>query len=227
MIYRVDTYAYPDPLWPDNDYMANYAYNYLSQYIEGLTHTTNSTDIDFWGLFTLTIPNSAYSTGMSITLSGGSPISFGEGTRTAHNRPMRYTLVYDEDKFFYFSMRDRDYGGLFTLVWFVDDNGKGYVGGTNDSGNWTTGNLYGTGTVIYDMEDPTRSYHFAQMFNFTAPPGKIAIAQAQPLYKEGDISSLYTYLYTCSTVPYRSSISIMGDNFLAIDTNTLIRIPEE
>lgn len=226
MIYRVDTYSNGESCYPTPDYIADCSYKYLSQFLDGLTHTEHSTDIDFWGLFTLTIPNSRFMQNMSITPTGGSACSFGDPSdaRIEYNRPVRHTILYDTN-FLYYSFRDRDRGGLFNLIWFRDSKtGKQYAGGNNKWGSWTTGELYKTGAVLYDFEDTASPYTFAKMFNFTAPPGKIAIAQMQPFTKGGDFGFWTTDLYSCSTVPLFSTVSIMGDTFLALDTNTLIKL---
>ena len=78
--------------------------------------------------------------------------------------------------------------------------------------------------VLYDFENTASPYAFAKMFNFTAPPGKIAIAQMQPFTKDSNFGFWTTDLYSCSAVPLFSSVSIMGDTFLAVDTNTLIKM---
>ena len=77
---------------------------------------------------------------------------------------------------------------------------------------------------MYDLEDTANPYAFTKMFNFAAPPGKIAIAQMQSFEKSGNFGGWTTDLYSCSTVPLFSTVSIMGDTFLALDTNTLIRL---
>lgn len=227
MIYRVDTYVVDQPGWLNSDYVADYVYNYLSQYIQGLSHETlHSTTIDFWGLFTLNIPNSASTSGMSLSVPSGASVAFTGTGRTGHNRPIRHVLFYDEGKFLYYSLRDRDYGGMFTLIWLKEEDSD-YVGVNNHNAYWTTNDLYGADMEIYSLNDLTTIYAMPQMFNFQAPPGKIAISQMQPLIVDGTDSVFYTYLYTSSTVPFQSSVSIMGDNFLAINTNTLIRLQED
>lgn len=227
MIYRVDTYEVDQPGWLNNDYIADYAYNYLSQYISGLSHETlHGTDIDFWGLFTLEIPNSSYTGGMRMSVPDGSSATFTGNSRTGHNRPIRHTLIYDEGKFLYYSLRDRDYGGMFTLIWIKGETSD-FVGVNNHNATWTSNDLYGTDMEIYSLADLTAKYSMPQMFNFFAPPGKLVIAQMQPIGIDGVSSFFYTYLYTCSTVPFRSSVSIMGDNFLALNTNTLVRLSED
>lgn len=227
MIYRVDTYVVDQPGWLNNEYVADYVYNYLSQYVQGLSHATlHSTTIDFWGLFTLNIPNSGNTSGMSLSVPSGASVAFTGAGRTGYNRPIRHVLFYDEDKFLYYSLRDRDYGGMFTLIWLKDGDSD-YVGVNNHNAYWTTNDLYGTDMEIYSLDDLTTKYAMPQMFNFQAPPGKIALAQMQPLIVDGVDTIFYTYLYTSSTVPIHSSVSIMGDNFLAINTNTLIRMQED
>ena len=228
MIYRVDTYVVDQPGWLNNEYIADYVYNYLNPYVEGLSHETlHSTTIGFWDSFTLNIPNSGYTTGMSLSIPDGTSVTFTGTGRTAYNRPIRHTLFYDEGKFLYYSLRDRDYGGMFTLIWIKNESGADFVGVNNHIAGWTSNDLYGSDMEIYALDNLASKYSMPQMFNFTAPPGKIAIAQMQPVIVESALSFFYTYLYTCSTVSFRSSVSIMGDNFLALNTNTLVRLSEE
>lgn len=227
MIYRVDTYQVDQSGWLFTDYIADYVYQYLNQYVQGLSHETlHSTTIDFWGLFTLNIPNDGRTTGMSLSVPSGASVTFTGTGRTAHNRPLRHVLLYDEGKFLYYSLRDQTYGGMFTLIWLKGEDSD-YVGVNNHDAGWASNDLYGADMEIYSLDDLTTRYAMPQLFNFQAPPGKIAIAQMQPIIVDGVDSIFYTYLYTSSTVPLRSSVSIMGDNFLAINTNTLVRFQED
>ena len=224
MIYRVDQST---SLTPYGDHWCDNAYAYLSNYLDIFTHEMGTTDMGVNGLFTFRISTRQYPS-LSLILNDGTVVHIAGGGDMNANRPFRFTLISSEN-FFFFSM-NRDYGGHLVITWCRDSSGKYYVGGAGDMHTLDTTELYktdGSMFTLYDITDTTSYYTFKQLFNFKAPPGKIALARFQPLSTVGNLTIVAEDLYTCSTVPYRSTVSIMGDTFLAVDTNTLIKLDLE
>ena len=220
MIYRVDQdssgvlcpYGYA---WADN------IYTYLNRYVSGLTHEMGTTLIDFNGLFQWKILTDRYPK-ISVVLNDGTELYLGQCGDCATNRTFRFTLI-SSDNFLFFTA-NRDYGGCVTLIWCKDTSGNYYAGGKYNDHNWDAGNEIYSNVYLYSINEPVSPFSFKKIFNFTAPPGKIVLARFQPVATSGNQLFATEDLYVCSTVPYRSTISIMGDTFLAVDTNTLIKM---
>lgn len=233
MIYRVDTYYGDTPEYFNGrrQTMADYVYNYLSNHgIEGLTHTSGTLDIHFWGLFVLSLPqfydgNPYFLGGTSITNSEGVVKTFLGNSRMDFNRPLRLTLI-SKNNFFYFSIRHRDSWGGFTIVKMQDSVGNIYAGGTSTAHAWDTTEIYASDVILYRLPDMIDVFKFTKPLSFSAPPTKIAYLND---YFLSDNNSIFQIpeLHSCSTTAYRSTITILGHNFLALDTNTLLSLEEE
>lgn len=216
------------PGWVKTYYFADYFYNFLSAYIPNISHEAHSPNIDFQGKFTMVIPVTFdsphwfYHTGISLPT--GEFIDFGEpGSRWNWNRPERYLLVYSDD-FLYCSLRERDSGGGFTFIWCATPQGE-FVGGTNLAHNWGTTELYATDMKLYNKDNILVSYNFIRTLNFTAPPNQVAYLDMSPI-SSGNDSVFLSALKSCSTTALRSTVTINGNNYFALDTNTLIPIDD-
>ena len=206
MIYRHDT-------MPQGD-IAPTIYNYLSNYIEGLSYDEATATIDFFGKFSYTIPKTSHPQ-MTLSFNGNS-VSWGGGLGMAGSSDM-YLILGDD--FMYLKIL-RSYESRWVVLSYVKLSETRYLaGGTlgdRPEPSFYNINYYDTSSAI------VCKYNFPKVMPFEAAPGKIVYAEQSPLtYSDTDIVFVDS-IYCCSTVPLRSTVSIGNDNYVAIDTNNIV-----
>ena len=221
MIYRVDErslHMSPSYIWADT------VYDYLNQYVDGLSHDTNSQEIDFWKKFKIRIRSDA---NVSLTLIvNGAEISLSSGHQTymPDNRPFHFDLIVS-DNFFLFNLIQQ-LGGSFSIIYAKDADGNEYVGGSTESHGWGSSWMYGTYTSLFDLSDLNSQYFFTKPLVFTPPPNQVGFVDYYFITNNTSKSIPILGLYSCTSLPYRSTCTILGHNYLAVDTNTLICIDD-
>ena len=147
------------------------------------------------------------------------------GGEMESNRRYRFALVY-ADNFLFFSMT-RDMGGSLSFMWFVDEDNKEYIGGSRANRSFApSGELYDSQS-IWCLDDMTANYSFAKPFTFGMPVGKIAFAEKHPVITGGNMTNFVKDMMSCSSVGYRTTITINNKNYFAVDTNTLCCLDAE
>lgn len=217
MIYRVDEQW--EPTFLRGTRWADCAYDYLSQYVDGLIHEENTEFIDFWGRFTIRITTDRYSR-LYLVAPNGTQIPLGTEQDMNPNRAWRFTLI-KSDNFMFFSM-NRDYGGNITLIWMVDEDNRDYFGGGGYNHTFNTTELYNSAVVAYDVLDTTSPFYFTKPLPFVPPQNKVGFLDNYFITNNISKSVAIKDLYSCTSVVYRSTLTVLGHNFLAVDTNTLI-----
>lgn len=194
-------------------------YNYLSNYIDGLSYDDDTATIDFFGKFSYTIPKISHP---QMTLSfNGLSVSWGGGLGMGGASDVYF--IYGED-FMYLKVR-RTYEGRWVIMsYFKLPDGR-YIAGGNLGPN-SEPTLYAIG--YYDTSAPLAClYQFPKVMPFEAAPGKILYAEQSPL-AFSDTETIFTdVMYCCSTVPIRSTVSIGNDNYIALDTNNIVILDSE
>ena len=214
MIYRVDNGYFIT----DNNQWGASIYAYLSQYLDGLSYDTETYKIDFWGIFKIRVTRDGSTTRLYMTTSDGSEVSLGGANDVTTWVNWTFTLV-KTDNFLYFRMQHPwNNGGCYELVWAND--GANYVGGN------ATGSIGLTfyDSAIYKMPSTQSPYYPVKLLNFTTVSSKLAFSEIAIAITEGNQSFMLQDLCSCSNISKGSVVTIQGDNYVALDTNTLIML---
>lgn len=211
MIYRHDTIPYTD--------IAPTVYNYLSNFIEGLSYDDSTATIDFFGKFSYTIPKVSHPQ-MTLSFNGNSVVWGGGlgmgGTSDTY-------LILGED-FMYLKICRTGESRWVVLSYVKLSETRYLAGGT--LGDRPEPSLYNIS--YYDTAAPILcQYKFPKVLAFGASAGKIVYAEQSPMaFNDTDVIFLDD-VYCCSTVPIRSTVSIGNDNYVAIDTNNIVVLDSE
>ena len=194
-------------------------YNYLSNYIDGLSYDDDTATIDFFGKFSYTIPKMSHPT-MTLSFNNVS-VTFGGGLGMGGSSDVY--LIYGED-FMYLKICRSGESRWVVLSYFKLPDGRYVAGGT--LGDRPEPSLYNI--RYYNTAEPLAClYQFKQVMPFGAAPGKIVYAEQSPVvYSDTDII-FSDNIYCCSSVPIRSTVSIGNDNYIAIDTNSIVVLDSE
>lgn len=212
MIYRHD--AFPTGNLP------LLIYNYLSNFISDLTYDSDTGTITFFDKFSFTTePGAGLPT---LTLRWGTnAISWGGGLGMGGTSDVY--LIYGEDFMYLKICQSRENRWVVMSYVKIDEN-RYIVGGTlgdRPEPSFYNINYYDTSSAI------VCKYNFPKVMPFEAAPGKIVYAEQSPLsYNDTDVVFVDS-IYSCSTVPLRSTVSIGNDNYLAVDTNNLVLLDSE
>ena len=218
MIVRTDSVTFTGNNWADR------IYDYLSQSITGLTHTSGDTTVNFFNAFTIKTQATNYP-GLIVECDGVDKQFAEPGMSAGGTYTM--TLVASDD---FLVLRAYRTAGVtsttngFCFSYIKDAEGKYYVGGT---GGAPISNYYSIENYTYfDVTNSaTPSFVVPKMINFKAEVGKIAYSDLAPV-SDGIYHSFYAKgLYSCSTVNLSDTISLAnGKNLFAVGTNTAIEI---
>ena len=138
-------------------------------------------------------------------------------------QPAAHLLVLISDNFILIRQNRNNYIDRYVTMMFVTNEDKHYAGGV--TGNTNGHNIYALNLTSF--EDSTSGYQITRLLNFTAPAGSTAYLDRAVFSNNGDTAYWFTELCSCSTVPFNSTVTILGNNYLAIGTNTIVQIPEE
>jgi hypothetical protein len=78
---------------------------------------------------------------------------------------------------------------------------------------------------VYNKANILVAYNFIRTLNFTAPPNQVAYLDMSPI-SSGNDSVFLSAWKSCSTTALRSTVTINGNNYFALDTNTLVPIDD-
>jgi len=212
MIYRHDSWSTGN--LPDQ------VYNYLSNFIPDIAYEAATGTMTFFDKFAFSIiPNNNWPT-LSLTY-GSNTITWNAEVMT-WEKDVYFVLT---DVFMQLKIYFPNYGQRWMIISYIKTaDGRYYAGGSVNSQTEYT--LYNT--PYYDIQDTVvTQYNFPKVINFSADPGKIVYAEKTPLVHNDSGIAFFDNIYSCSTVPLRSTVSIGNDNYLAVDTNNLILIPNE
>ena len=111
-----------------------------------------------------------------------------------------------------------DCSGNFAIL--IDDNNKYLAGFTHE--NFTL-----DVDVFTNVNDIAPSYRIGKMFNFNTEAQKILVGNICPIYSLDGYSSNISGLVPCSNVTQGITITISGNNYYTIGTNTLLPLDSE
>ena len=197
-------------------------YNYLNQFITGLTYDSETNTVDFWGKFKIRITEFQGVHTLYFTPTNGIELGLGSCSDVAWSANWYATLV-KTDNFFFFSMK-HEYNNppTFNIFWAKDKNDIEYAGGI------FVGNAKFYNSQIYKLDGSTIStspaYYPVKFLDFTAPSFKLAFSDIAIAATSGNQSFIIPDLCSCSTVTKGDNLTIQGDNYAAIDTNTLVKL---
>ena len=211
MIYRSDTITRPDGSWP------KIIYTYLSNFLDGLTFDENNQEVTFFNKFSFSTPtaDSFYLNYLDKT------VNLYTGWDTAGG-PVTFTLILN-DNLLLLSMEPYGHDGRVAISYVKDSQNNYYVGGVIFRG------------VVYSIYDfyyyNTSSsvgeyYTFPRVLNFTSTPGKILYSNKAVINNSNASTIIIPNVYSCSNVTRFSTVTILGDNYFAIETNNLFLIDE-
>ena len=211
MIYRHDTWGWGT--------LGDQVADFLSNYISDMTYDSSTKTMTFFDKFSFSIADSNWPT---LTLYYGSNTV--QWNAEAMYREKDVYFVYGED-FMQLKMYFPNYGQRWMIISYIKTaDGKYFAGGSVNSTTEYT--LYNT--PYYDVQDTVvTQYNFPKVINFSADPDKIVYAEKTPLVHNDSGIAFFDNIYSCSTVPLRSTVSIGNDNYLAVDTNNLVLLDSE
>ena len=211
MIYRSDTITRPSGTWPE------IIYTYLSNFLDGLTFDENNQEVTFFNKFSFSV-----STSESFYLNYlDRTVSLYTGWDTAGS-PMTFTLILN-DNLLLLNMEPYGHDGRVAIGYVKDGQGNYYVGGAI---------FRGTVYSIYDFNYYNTSssvgeyYTFPRVLNYTSTPGKILYSNKAVINNSNASTIVIPNVYSCSNVTRFSTVTILGDNYFAIDTNNLFLIDD-
>ena len=207
MIYRYDNLP--------NGNLPEQIYNYLSNFISDLEYDSGTGTITFFGKFSFITPPNAGWPDLKL-LWGSNTITWGGGISMSGIKNVYF--IFDEN-FMQLKISFPNYGSRWLIISYVKTpEGNYFAGGSITSTTEYT--LYNT--PYYDIQDPiVTQYNFPKVINFAANTGKIVYAETTPLVHNNSGIVFFDNIYSCSTVPIRSTVSIGNDNYIAIDTNNI------
>ena len=105
---------------------------------------------------------------------------------------------------------------LVTIVMLKDTNGDWHYGGTNNSFNPETSDIYdSTGSTV-----ATKS----SLFSYAALAGYIDYIVESGYVSSGTKVFSTPYIYDCSTVDFGSTITLSDGNYMAVGTHSLVKL---
>ena len=221
MIYRVDhgRFITDGAQWGES------IYNYLNQYIDGLTYETETYKVNFWDLFKIRVTRNGSTTSMYITFPNGSEVAAGGANDIAWDADW-YFILAKTDNFMHLRMQHPSSGHfIVNIFWSKDDEGNNYGGGVAGP-NPTFYN-----DIIYKLDNTTSSasptYSPTRLLNFTTASYKLAFSEIAVISTAGDQSFIIHDLCSCSAMTRGATVTIQGDNYVALDTNTLLLLELE
>lgn len=192
---------------------------FLSNYISDMIYDSSTKIMTFFDdKFSFQIADSNWPT---LSLAYGS--SRIQWDAEAMFREKEVYFVYSEN-FMQLKIYFPNSGQRWMIISYIkSSDGKYYAGGSVNSQTEYT--LYNT--PYYDVQNDTQLiYNFPKIINFAANPGKIVYAEQTPLVHSDSNICFFNDIFSCSTVPLRSTVTINGDNYLALDTNNLVLLDE-
>ena len=220
MIYRVDYGRFIN----DGAQWGQSIYNYLKQYIDGLTYEADTYKVNFWDLFKIRVSRTGNSTIMYITFPNGSEVNIGGADDISWQEPWYFTLA-KTNNFMHPRMQHSYNIPIANIFWSKDDKGNNYGGGA--MGNTST--FYND--LIYKLDNTTSAtsstYSPVRLLNFTAASYKLAFSEIAIASTSGDQSFIIQDLCSCSAMARGATVTIQGDNYVTLDTNTLLLLEPE
>lgn len=221
MIYRVDYGRFIT----DGIQWGQSIYNYLNQYIDGLTYEADTYKVNFWDLFKIRVSRTGSTTSMYITFPNGSEVNIGGANDISWGENWYFTLA-KTDNFMHLRMQHiYNNPPIVNIFWSKDDKGNNYGGGVMGP------NQIFYNDLIYKLDNTTSTisstYSPVRLLNFTAASYKLAFSEIAIASTSGDQSFIIQDLCSCSAMARGATVTIQGDNYVALDTNTLLLLEPE
>lgn len=129
------------------------------------------------------------------------------------------------DTLFYFTITSTEYGTIYSdcrgeVVSVIDGNGNYFAG-------YAYANFNANAVSFYNVDDAVSGYRIGRMFNFATESQKILWSDICPISHASGYFSTINTIMNCSNVTQGITITILGNNYYTIGTNTLLPLDSE
>lgn len=207
MIYRIDTIA--------NSGWIQTLYNYLSNYIEGLSYDSGTDTLTFFNKFSYYITSNhihlKYES-LDVDLGGGWDIGGGS---------ISFTFILT-DNFMYLNGIPNGGDGRITISYLKDAQENYYASGADYRGSLKS--IYDL--IYYNTSESStaENYTMPKAINCNSSVGKIYYSNRAIIIHGSSITTVIPNICSCSNVTRFSTVTINGSNYFAIDTNNLVLV---
>lgn len=191
--------------------------DYITSLDENITKISD-TEASVYGKFSLSM-NWVDNNKLSVTITSNDIRLFSTTNLFDYgNEPVVHLEIYINDHFTYLSINRNTYNDRFIRMVFLNTKGNGFAG-------LSSGAFYDIPCKSSDLPDDL--HYFTKIMPFIAPTGYIAFAEGAPITNKSSSTFWVDGVVSCSNVVKGSIITISGHNYLALDTNTLVQLPDD